>query len=186
MARTQVWRVGNKTLFSNKLGTGVVQSFDVAKGIARVSFNRDITTDVGKTGTTTFEYEVKAKIVDGEIQIGRTIKGSSRKIKTTEYRFSGLSRIDNGFMSLMSDLKLSGVSQARIDNMLYTWDNLSESDKIDFFKRYNSSSIVLTYGSDAINENINDVSVYGDDNGYAEVIEEILDEISTYNYLDDV
>ena len=84
-----------------------------------------------------------------------------------------MSRLNNGFMTLMTELRMAGVSEDRIRYLTNLFESLSDQDKVKFFNDYQQSDLVLTYGSDAIKE----TDQATDGNAYADTIQNILERI---------
>ena len=179
--RTKYWRKGNTffaTMKSNR-GKNVTLKFDASDydpigGTIEVTEKRAFRK--GAThGIRIYKKQVKAQFVDGELRLGRTVKGSSQKIKEVEYRFSGDSRIENGFDSLMSSLRMyGGASPDEVKELYDMWDGLTNRQKRQFYSDYQNSYIVMEYGSDAINESKVD---FADDRAYYTEIKSILTDI---------
>ena len=133
----------------------------------------------GQARLSTFEgtvqnYKLK-QTADGRVEIGyvgQFVKDSTRTIVNTALRFTGTSRMEVGFDSLMGQLKMNGVSDAKIKEFTAKWELLTDAQKVEFFALYHKSNLVVLYGSDAIHESKMDTTV----EDYAELIEECLDD----------
>jgi len=181
--RTQYWRKGNTffgTMKSNR-GKNVTlkfnaEDYDPIAGTIEVTEKRQFRRG-DKHGTRTYTKTVKARMVDGAIVLGRTVKGSSQKIKEVVYRFSGDSRLESGFDTLMHGLRTNGgATPDEVKNLYDMWDSLTPKQKQEFYANYNASQIVLDYGSDTINEGKID---FADDRAYFELIRDLLTELVT-------
>lgn len=179
--RTKYWRKGNTffgTMKSNR-GKNVTLKFDLGdydreNGTIKVTEKRTFRKGA-EHGIRVYTKTVKATVVDGVLRLGRTVKDSSKKIKEVTYRFSGDSRIENGFDSLMSSLRMyGGASPEEVQRLYDMWDTLTPKQKREFYAEYQQSYIVTEYGSDAINESKVD---FEDDRAYYTTIEKILTEI---------
>lgn len=135
----------------------------------------------GQNILSTFEGEAKdfklRQTADGRVEIdyvGTFIKvngeKTTRTIVNTPLRYTGTSRMEVGFDSLMGQLRMNGVPQSQVQEFVNIWESLTDKQKIDFYARYHNDSIVTTYGSDAINESKMEVTTAT----YAEVIERCL------------
>lgn len=111
--------------------------------------------------------------------IGRTVKGSSVKIRETVLRFNGLSRVENGFSTLMEELRAGGISPEIIQDLYNQWDFMSESDKIKFFSMYHFESQGRVYSSDAIADLEHGITA----EDYLDIIETALDEVREGNVI---
>ena len=113
------------------------------------------------------------------VSLGRTVKGSSvlDESRSTNYTWNGDSRLENGFDALMTSLRANGaVPPERIIDFYRRWNNLTNAEKRAFYDAYQSSSIVLEYGSDGINES--KIQVEGDEGAYVELIDDLLNKLS--------
>ena len=113
------------------------------------------------------------------VSLGRTVKGSSvlDENRSTVYTWNGDSRLENGFDALMTNLRVNGaVPTEKIADFYRRWNNLNNSQKRAFYDAYQSSSIVLEYGSDGINES--KIQVEGDEGAYTELIDDLLNELT--------
>ena len=162
-------------LFGNRSGWGKVTSYDPFTNTGEIEINYKTEANGRVIGVRTHSYKVKnLKIKDGNIvSLGNIVKGSGTFQKEVHYRFGGMSRLTNGFTTLMTELRMAGISEDRIRYLTNMFDTLTDQDKVKFFNEYHNSYIVQTYSSDAIKE----PDYPTDDNAYAETIQRILEEI---------
>lgn len=174
------WTKGGRLLFDvnmfgNRSGWGKVTSYDPFTNTGQIEINYKTEANGRVISVRTYSYKVKnLKIKNGNIvSLGHIVKDSGTLQKEVNYRFGGMSRLTNGFDTLMEELRLTGVSEDRIRYLTNMFDSLTTQDKIKFFNEYHQSYIVQTYSSDAIME----PDYPTDDNAYAETIQGILEEI---------
>ena len=162
-------------LFGNRSGWGKVTSYDPFTNTGEIQINYKTEANGRVIGVRTHSYKVKnLKIKNGNIEsIGHIVKGSGTLQKEVRYRFGGIDRLSNGFDTLMTELRMTGVSEDRIRYLTNIFDSLTTQDKIKFFNEYHQSYISQTYSSDAIME----PDYPTDDNAYAQTIQGILEEI---------
>lgn len=162
-------------LFGNRKGWGKVTSYDPFTNTGEIELNIRIEENGRVSGVRTYTYKVKnLRIKDGKItSLGNIIKNSGKFEKEVRYRYGGMSRLNNGFMTLMTELRMAGVSEDKIRYLTNLFECLSDQDKVKFFNDYQQSDLVLTYGSDAIKE----TDQATDGNAYADTIQRILERI---------
>ena len=163
-------------LFGNRKGWGKVTSYDPFNNTGEIELNLRIEENGRVSGVRTYTYKVKnLRIKDGKItSLGNIIKDSGKFEKEVRYRYGGMSRLNNGFMTLMTELRMSEkVSEDTIRYLTNLFESLSDQDKVKFFREYQASDIVMTYGSDAIKE----TDQATDGGAYAEAIQDILEKI---------
>lgn len=156
------------------------KDYDPVEGTLRVTEYRPFRKG-SVHGQRVYTKTVKPKFdANGNIvSLGRTVKGSSvlDTERSTIYTWNGDSRLENGFDSLMTNLRVNGaVPPERIADFYRKWNNLNNSQKRAFYDAYQSSSIVLEYGSDGINES--KIQVEGDEGAYTELIDDLLNELT--------
>ena len=178
--RTQYWKKGKKLFASrptNRGGASTItftpESFDPINNVVYATEHRQYRSK-GKHGMRIYNKVYKAKIVNGEIRLGREVAGTSKKVREFEFQHTGDSRLEMGFDSLMSGLKFGGIPQDQIDYLYKMWNDLTPTQKRAFYGLYGTSALVMEYGSDTINEYKVDFS---DDNAYYELIKGLLTEV---------
>ena len=133
----------------------------------------------GQARLSTFEgtvqnYKLK-QTPEGRVEIGyigQFVKGSTSTIVNTALRFTGTSRMEVGFDSLMGQLRMNGVPSEKVKEFVDRWELLTDKQKVEFFAQYHKSNLVVLYGSDAIHESKMNTTV----EDYAELIEQCLED----------
>lgn len=98
------------------------------------------------------------------------------ELKRTAYHTNGGSRLDNGFDSLMTELRIGGIPQSYIDGLTTLWDGLSDKAKANVFNAYRTHGSIIMYGSSAIQDtNISSMGDILDSQAYYEIIRKLVE-----------
>lgn len=98
------------------------------------------------------------RVITGYTPISKGMTDAKgRQVTTVEYNrvayhTDGSNRLDNGFDSLMTELRMSGVPVSHIEGLTTLWDSLSDEQKAQVFNAYRNDANIVMYGSSAIRD----------------------------------